>query len=78
MGQSQADGHIAAEQSIARSTIVWNVVVPALGVALMLGASLLPALAVAAVASLAVAVYSRRSRIGRRSLTRIAAGASRA
>ena len=44
----------------------------------MLGASVLSALAVATVASVAVAVYSRRSRIGRRSLTRIAAGASRA
>lgn len=77
MGQSQTDRHITAEQSIARSTVVWNVIVPALGVALMLGASVFPALAVAAVASLALAVYSRGSRVGRRSLTRTPAAASR-
>jgi multisubunit Na+/H+ antiporter MnhC subunit len=68
MGQSQSDGHITAEQGIAGSTIAWNVIVPALAVALMLGASVIPALTVALVASLAVALYSRRSRSGWRAL----------
>jgi hypothetical protein len=36
------------------SVIVWNAVMPALGVALLLGASLLPAVAIAAAVSLAL------------------------
>ena len=36
------------------SAVVWNTVVPALGVALILGASLLPALAIAAAATAAI------------------------
>lgn len=36
------------------STVVWNAIVPTLGIALVLGAPLLPAVAIAAVASLAI------------------------
>ena len=36
------------------SAIVWNTVMPALGVALIVGASILPTLAVAALAALAM------------------------
>ena len=39
---------------IVSSAIVWNSVMPALGVALILGASILPTLAVAALAALAM------------------------
>jgi hypothetical protein len=43
------------------STVVWNVVVPALGLALILGASMLPAFALAGVAAIAIhAVEPRR------------------
>jgi len=43
-----------ATEPLTVSTVVWNTVVPALGLALILGASLLPALAIAAVATLAI------------------------
>jgi hypothetical protein len=41
------------------SAVVWNAVMPALGVALLLGASLLPAVAVAAAVSLALIATGR-------------------
>jgi hypothetical protein len=41
------------------SAIVWNAVMPALGVVLLLGASLVPALAVAATVSLALIAAGR-------------------
>jgi hypothetical protein len=51
------------DHTSAPSAMLWNAVMPALGIALLLGASLLPALALAAVASLAiVAVSGQRSR----------------
>jgi hypothetical protein len=36
------------------STVVWEAVLPALGFALVLGASLLPAVAIAAIATVAI------------------------
>ena len=53
MTPSDRDGH-APGQRIAASAVVWNAVVPALGLALILGASLLPAIAIAGAASIAI------------------------
>jgi hypothetical protein len=44
------------EPAITPASVVWNAVFPALGVALILGASILPAVAIAAAASLAITV----------------------
>jgi len=50
-------------QTTAASTVFWNLIVPALGIALLLGAPLLPALALAGAASLALlAPGARRTR----------------
>ena len=46
--------------AIAPASVVWNAVFPALGVALILGASILPAVAIAAAAALAIAVVLAR------------------
>jgi len=63
---------------IESSAIVWNTVMPALGVALILGASILPTLALAALAALAVhavialptrPAHRRRPTPGRRRVT---------
>ena len=43
-----------SSSAIMPSTIVWEAILPALGFALLLGASLLPAVAVAAIATVAV------------------------
>jgi hypothetical protein len=45
-----------------RSAVIFEAVMPALGLALMLGASLLPALALAAFAALAIVVAPRLAR----------------
>jgi uncharacterized membrane protein SpoIIM required for sporulation len=51
------------QASIAASTLVWNTVVPALGLVLILGAAVLPAIVIAAAASIAiVAVLAPDSR----------------
>jgi hypothetical protein len=43
------------QRPVAVSTIVWNTIVPMLGLALILGASLLPAVVIAGVAAIAIA-----------------------
>jgi hypothetical protein len=64
MTPSDRDGH-AGQPTIAPSAVVWNAVVPALGLALILGASLLPAIAIAGAASIAInAVLAPESRRG--------------
>ena len=44
----------AGRETLRASSLIWNAVVPVLALALLLGAPVLPALAVAAVASLAI------------------------
>ena len=53
--------HVTPEPGIAPSAVVWNVVVPALAVALLLGAALLPTLAIAAAAAIAIYVVLARA-----------------
>src|SRR5439155_4392779 len=65
MTRSDRDSHAGGQRIIAPSAVVWNAVVPALALALILGASLLPAIAIAAVASIAInAVLAPESRRG--------------
>jgi uncharacterized membrane protein len=56
MTESDVDRSVTAQRTIAPSTVVWNTVVPALGLALILGASLLPAFAIAGAAWIAIHV----------------------
>jgi hypothetical protein len=59
------EGHRRADEatSVAASTVVWNTVVPLLGLALILGVSVLPAIVIAAAASIATyAVLAAASR----------------
>lgn len=44
------------------STLVWNAVLPALGLALILGAALLPAVAIAGAVTLALYAFSSGER----------------
>jgi hypothetical protein len=55
MSPSHRDHRLPALRDVATSALVWNTVMPALGIALILGASLLPALVAAAVAAFAIA-----------------------
>jgi hypothetical protein len=55
MSPTQRDRHLPGLRDVATSPVVWNTVMPALGLALILGASLLPALVAAAVAAVAIA-----------------------
>ena len=65
MTPSDRDGHAPGPRSVAAFAVVWNAVVPALGLALILGASLLPAIAIAGAASIAInAVLAREPRCG--------------
>jgi uncharacterized membrane protein len=54
MTRSDRHGHAPGEHAIAPSTVVWNAVVPVLGIALIAGAPLLAAFALAAVATIAI------------------------
>lgn len=54
MSESDSDRSVTGQGTIGPSAIVWNTVLPALGLALILGASLLPAFAIAGAASLAI------------------------
>jgi uncharacterized membrane protein len=56
MSKSDGDQRETGPRTIAPSVVVWNTVVPALGLALILGASLLPAFAIAALASIVITV----------------------
>jgi hypothetical protein len=47
------------DSSIQTSTIVWNTIVPALGIALLLGASVLPAIVIAVAAAAAILAGGR-------------------
>jgi uncharacterized membrane protein len=65
MTRSDRDRQAAGQRIITPSAVVWNAVVPALGLALILGASLLPAIAIAGAASIAInAVLAPDSRRG--------------
>jgi uncharacterized membrane protein len=62
MTQSAHDDRTTGPR-IAPSTVVWNAVMPALGLALILGAALLPAIAIAAAAWIVInAVLGPKSR----------------
>ena len=66
MTGSPHDGGAHGEKSLATSAVLWETVLPALGLALILGAPLLPALAIAAAAALAAfGVFAPESRPGR-------------
>jgi hypothetical protein len=54
MPQPARHRHATGNRIITPSGVVWNAVVPALGFALLLGASLLPAIAIAGAASIAI------------------------
>jgi hypothetical protein len=56
MTESDLDRDVSGQRTIAPSVVVWNTVVPALGLALILGASVLPVFAIAGVASMAISV----------------------
>jgi uncharacterized membrane protein len=56
MSESDRDHNASRKRITAPSAVVWNTVVPALGLALMLGASLLPAIAIAGAAAIAINV----------------------
>ena len=58
MSSSHRDRDFPGVRDVAASAAVWNTVMPALGVALILGASLLPALVAAAVAAVAIAAVT--------------------
>jgi uncharacterized membrane protein len=63
MTQFDRDGDAPEQDMITPSAVVWNTVVPALGLALILGAPLLPAISIAGVASITVsAVLAPESR----------------
>jgi hypothetical protein len=68
MNKSQRDRHAERPWTLSSWTVIWNSVVPALGVALMLGASVVPALAIAAAVSLVIAVAFVAGSRGDRSL----------
>jgi hypothetical protein len=64
MSSSHRDHRLPGLRDVATSAIVWNTVMPALGIALILGASLLPALVAAAVTAFAIAaVVGDQSRV---------------
>ena len=66
MTRSPRDGGAPGGKTRATSAVLWETVLPALGLALILGAPLLPALTVAAGASfLAFAAFAPESRPGR-------------
>jgi hypothetical protein len=68
MSSSHRAGHL---HGVTASTLAWNTVMPALGLALILGASLVPALVLAAAAALAIlVVVDRRPGGPRRRLVR--------
>jgi hypothetical protein len=68
MSSSHRAGHL---HGVTASALVWNTVMPALGLALILGASLVPALVLAAAAVLAIyAVLAGRPGGPRRRLVR--------
>ena len=54
MTRTDHDHRAPRRHGVAASTVVWNTVMPALGLALILGASLLPAIAVAGAAAIAI------------------------
>ena len=63
------DQRAPQHRSVAASAVVWNTVMPALGLALILGASVLPAIAIAGAAAIminAVLGGERRRRRQRR------------
>ena len=65
MTASEPEGQAPQQRIVRASALVWNAVVPALGLALILGASLLPAIAIAGAASIAInAVLAREPRRG--------------
>ena len=65
MTRSDHDHRDPRRRRTAASAVVWNTVIPALGVALILGASLLPAIAIAGVASVVIhAVLAGETRRG--------------
>jgi hypothetical protein len=54
MTRSDRDSQVSGQRNTAASTVVWNAVLPALGLALILGASMLPAFVIAGAASIAI------------------------
>ena len=54
MDEYQRDGDAERPWKLSAWTVIWNSVVPGLGVALMLGASVMPALAIATAVSLGI------------------------
>jgi hypothetical protein len=64
MTASDRVGLATGKNMLAPSGVVWNWVVPALGLALLFGASLLPAITVAAAATIAITVLAPGSRRG--------------
>ena len=54
MTRSDRDRRQTRQQPSAASAVMWNVIVPALGLALILGASLLPTVAIAGAAAIAI------------------------
>jgi hypothetical protein len=54
MTPADRDDHSSGQRIGAGPAVVWNAIVPALGLALILGASLLPALAIAGAVSIAI------------------------
>ncbi len=61
MTRSDRDRRQTRQKPSAVSAIVWNAVVPALGLALILGAPLLPAIAIAIAASIGMVLYDQRA-----------------
>ena len=62
MTRADHDQHALRDRRVAASAVVWNTVMPALGLALILGASLLPALAIAGAAALTIHALLRGER----------------
>ena len=51
---TESHPHQDADRPVRSWSVIWNTVVPGLAVALLLGASVLPAVAIAAIASIAI------------------------
>ena len=61
MTRSDRDRRQTRQKPSAVSALVWNAVVPALGLALLLGAPLLPAIAIAIAASIGIVLCDPRA-----------------
>ena len=66
MTRTELAQRASQHRSVAASSVVWNTVMPALGLALILGAAVLPALAIAGTAAAMIHVVLGGEQRGRR------------